>query len=56
MISTSDLADIVARDPGPGVGDMAPSFRLPDPDGNEIDSADLLAKGPLMVILFRGDW
>ena len=54
--ATRDLADALARDPGLGVGDAAPSFRLPDQDGNVVDSADLLARGPLVVALFRGHW
>ena len=54
--ATRDLADAIARDPGPGVGDAAPAFQLPDQDGNAVDSANLLANGPLIVTLFRGDW
>lgn len=38
------------------VGDKAPSFRLPDADGHWIDSAELLAKGPLIVTFYRGVW
>ena len=54
--ATSELAETVAREPGLGVGDAAPPFRLPDQDGNKVDSADLLARGPLVVALFRGHW
>ena len=54
--ATRDLADVVAREPGLGVGDALPPFRLPDQDGNLVDSAELLAKGPLVVALFRGHW
>jgi hypothetical protein len=54
--ATRDLADVLARDPGLAVGDAAPAFQLPDQDGNGVDSADLLAKGPLVVTLFRGHW
>ena len=54
--ATRDLAEIVTREPGLGVGDAMPSFRLPDHDGNEVDSADLLSRGPLVVTLFRGHW
>ena len=54
--ATRDLADALAREPGLGVGDAAPPFRLPDPDGNAVDSAELLARGPLVVTLFRGQW
>ena len=54
--ATRDLADLLARHPGLGVGDAAPPFRLPDQDGNVVDSRDLLAEGPLVVTLFRGHW
>lgn len=54
--ATESLAEVVAREPGLGVGDAAPAFRLPDQDGNVVDSADLLARGPLVVALFRGHW
>jgi hypothetical protein len=54
--ATRDLAAAVEREPGLGVGDTVPRFRLSDQDGNLVDSADLLAKGPLVVNLFRGHW
>lgn len=38
------------------VGDRAPSFTLPDTDGNMISSSDLLRKGPLVVTFYRGVW
>ena len=37
-------------------GDSAPSFTLPDADGRSVSSADLLAKGPLVLIFYRGVW
>lgn len=37
-------------------GDRAPSFTLLDPDGKPVSSADLLAKGPLVVTFYRGAW
>ena len=54
--ATEDLAARVAQSPGPGVGDAFPPFRLTDQDENVVDSADLLAAGPLVVTLFRGHW
>jgi hypothetical protein len=54
--ATRELADELARAPGPGVGDTAPAFRLPDENGNAVDSRDLLQRGPLVLILFRGHW
>jgi len=54
--ATRDLAEAVASEAGLGVGDAAPPFRLQDQNGNTIDSKDLLAKGPVVVALFRGHW
>lgn len=38
------------------VGDKAPSFVLNDPNGNAVSSAELLAKGPLVLTFYRGVW
>ncbi len=38
------------------VGDHAPEFTLPDVNGKPVSSADLLAKGPLIVTFIRGRW
>ncbi|GAB6846814.1 peroxiredoxin-like family protein [Paraburkholderia kururiensis] len=37
-------------------GDRAPHFNLKDQDGNDISSAALLVKGPLVVTFYRGVW
>lgn len=37
-------------------GDLAPTFRLKDQDGQEVTSADLLNQGPLVVTFYRGVW
>jgi peroxiredoxin len=37
-------------------GDRAPTFELADPDGRRVSSADLLARGPLVVTFYRGIW
>lgn len=37
-------------------GDPMPSFLLPNAEGRLIDSADLLARGPLVVTFIRGQW
>jgi len=37
-------------------GDRAPAFTLKDQLGRAISSADLLARGPLVVSFFRGTW
>jgi peroxiredoxin len=38
------------------VGTRAPSFELPDHNGNIVSSSDLLAKGRLVVCFIRGRW
>ena len=38
------------------VGDKAPSFSLPNVEGERISSVDLLAKGPLVLSFYRGGW
>ena len=54
--ATRELGEQVAQQPGLGLGDAAPPFRLPDQDGKTVDSAELLARGPLVLTLFRGHW
>ena len=36
--------------------DTVPAFSLPDHNGNQIRSAELLDKGPLVVSFYRGVW
>jgi len=38
------------------IGDKLPGFALPNSYEQEIRSADLLAKGPLVLTFFRGSW
>ncbi len=38
------------------VGAEAPSFELPDQDGNPVSSSSLLARGRLVICFFRGRW
>ncbi len=37
-------------------GDVAPSFSLKDPEGNVVNSSDLLKRGPLVLSFYRGIW
>ena len=37
-------------------GDRMPAFTLNDPDGRPVSSAELLAKGPLIISFYRGVW
>jgi peroxiredoxin len=39
-----------------GAGAKAPSFTLPDHNGKRVSSADLLAKGRLVLLFIRGRW
>lgn len=37
-------------------GEMAPTFSLPDTEGNEVALADLCADGPVLLTFYRGVW
>lgn len=54
--SVDELIASGAPDRALKVGDIAPEFTLPDPDGNPVSSRALLAKGPLVVSFYRGVW
>jgi hypothetical protein len=38
------------------VGGTAPAFALANHDGGRVASAELLARGPLVLSFFRGSW
>ncbi|CAG9946083.1 unnamed protein product [Clonostachys rosea f. rosea IK726] len=38
------------------IGDKFPSFSLTDATGKQVSSEDLLAKGPLLITFYRGQW
>jgi peroxiredoxin len=40
----------------PAVGTQAPNFRLPDARGGEVELAELRARGPVVVVFYRGPW
>jgi len=42
--------------PGLAVGDQAPGFSLQDAVGHQVALADLLARGPVVVTFYRGEW
>ncbi|MGA2293147.1 peroxiredoxin-like family protein [Bradyrhizobium sp.] len=54
--ATAELIDGGAAARALKVGDRAPAFTLNDPDGKPISSADLLARGPLVISFYRGVW
>ncbi len=37
-------------------GDRAPEFTLPDSEGRQVSSSDLLDKGALVISFYRGVW
>jgi len=37
-------------------GETAPAFALPNSQGSMIRSKHLLAKGPLVILFYRGKW
>ncbi|WIM11002.1 hypothetical protein [Enhydrobacter sp.] len=47
----SGILDRIVKD-----GARMPSFDLANHDGRRISSADLLARGPLVLSFFRGSW
>ncbi|WP_405248108.1 peroxiredoxin-like family protein [Cellulophaga sp. Asnod2-G02] len=38
------------------IGEKAPNFELPNPEGKTISLATLLDKGPVVVTFYRGSW
>jgi hypothetical protein len=37
-------------------GERAPDFALPNPSGEIVRLADLLARGPVVLTFYRGTW
>jgi peroxiredoxin len=54
--SIQELIDSGATDLALRMGARAPAFQLVDAAGTMISSADLLARGPLVVTFYRGAW
>ena len=54
--ATEDLRNSGILDATIKVGDTLPPFTLKSQSGEDVSSADLLAKGPLVISYFRGDW
>lgn len=56
-----DLLIAQARDAGLdsqaiAIGQAAPKFRLPDAHSQDVELADLLAQGPVILMFYRGSW
>ncbi len=54
--ATEDLRRSGIADRGLKGGDRAPDFALPNATGQIVRSADLLARGHLVVSFYRGGW
>jgi peroxiredoxin len=54
--ATAELIESGAAQRARKAGDVAPSFSLKDPEGNVVNSADLLKRGPLVLSFYRGVW
>ena len=50
-LRNSDVMNGVIR-----VGDPLPAFALQNADGLEVRSADMLARGAIVLSVFRGSW
>jgi cytochrome oxidase Cu insertion factor (SCO1/SenC/PrrC family) len=38
------------------VGDKAPDFALPNGDGKLVSLSELVSKGPVVIVFYRGFW
>ncbi|MGF6312284.1 peroxiredoxin [Bradyrhizobium sp. i1.8.4] len=54
--ATAELIASGAAQRARKAGDVAPAFSLRDPEGNIVNSADLLKRGPLVLSFYRGVW
>ena len=54
--ATAELIESGAAQRAKKAGDVAPSFLLSDPEGNVVNSADLLKRGALVLSFYRGVW
>jgi peroxiredoxin len=54
--ATADLIQSGQADRALKAGAVAPAFELPDAQENLVRSADLLARGPLVLTFYRGAW
>ena len=52
----ADLAQSGIQETALKAGDAAPSFSLPDQNGRLVASQALLARGPLVLVFYRGMW
>ena len=46
----------VAAAAAPATADAAPTFSLPDEQGNPVALADFRGRGPVLLVFYRGHW
>ena len=54
--ATEDLKNSGILDKVLKVGESAPEFSLSDENGNLVELKGLLAKGPVVISFYRGQW
>jgi peroxiredoxin len=54
--AVEELKQAGAADKALKSGDPAPEFELPDQNGKVVRSADLVARGPVVICFIRGRW
>jgi len=54
--ATEDLKNSGILDRVLKAGESAPAFSLPDENGNPVELEGLLAKGPVVISFYRGQW
>ncbi|TKA75935.1 hypothetical protein B0A55_05877 [Friedmanniomyces simplex] len=54
--SRSEVSTTFNRGAAIQEGATLPAFHLSNPSGGKTDSADLLAKGPILITFYRGGW
>jgi hypothetical protein len=56
LAATQALKDSGVVEQAIKVGDALPAFALTNAEGDTIESAALLARGPAVLTVFRGTW
>jgi hypothetical protein len=54
--ATEDLIRSGIAEKAKKPGDRAPGFTLPNPNGEMVALSALLARGPMVVTFYRGNW
>ena len=54
--ATDELTASKLADQAPVVGETAPDFTLPNANGKPVSLDEALARGPVVVVFYRGTW